>query len=190
MLSIIILTYKDDFKYLEQCMASIKEAVHCEYEVVVVYNGSETFENVRSTGKNLGCIEGRRFGFHHCKGDYIWFVDVDDTVNGPITEDLFESKADIIQCNFEMLINENKVLKDSGFVPDIFKIPNGLWCRFFKKELLEEAYSELPYSPNVFKDEDKILLDICKRLFKTITYFNKIIYSYRYYRGLSFKSRR
>lgn len=190
MLSIIILTYKDDYKYLEQCIDSIKKSVHCSYEIIIIYNGKEKYKGVISTGENLGCIEGRRIGFNHSKGDYIWFVDADDTVKGDITESLFESKSDIVQCYYEIMKDDNCVVKMSKFNPNIFSIPNGLWCRFFSRQLLEESYKELPYSPYVFKDEDKILLDICKKKFKKIVYFDKIIYSYRFYRGLSYKNSR
>lgn len=96
LLSVIIPVYNAE-KYLERCLKSVFKAValsKVSAEVIVVDNGST--DNSVKIAKDFaaksplrvsvlqchtkGAAAVRNFGVPHVKGEYVWFVDADDTV--------------------------------------------------------------------------------------------------------------
>lgn len=82
-------------KYLEGCISSIQaQDFHCNYEIILVDDGSpdgsgkicdkyaEQYENIRSFHKeNGGASSARNYGIERAKGEYLLFIDGDDTVD-------------------------------------------------------------------------------------------------------------
>lgn len=115
LLSVIIPVYNAE-KYLERCLVSVFKAVamsKVSAEVIVVDNGST--DNSVKIAKDFatksplrisvlqcpakGAAAVRNFGVPHARGEFIWFVDADDTVTENSIKLLIEkarrSKADI-----------------------------------------------------------------------------------------------
>jgi glycosyltransferase involved in cell wall biosynthesis len=90
-LSIIICLYNTDEKFLSECLFSIFHSTvkACEFEVIVIDDGSDTdYSAILSAypvryerRQRGGTLSARLFGIRLAKGEYISFVDSDDTVS-------------------------------------------------------------------------------------------------------------
>ena len=90
-LSIIICLYNTEKKFLSECLFSIFHSTlkACEFEVIIIDDGSERDYSailsaypVRYERQNrLGTLSARLLGIRLAKGEYITFVDSDDTVS-------------------------------------------------------------------------------------------------------------
>ncbi|MCP3851079.1 MAG: glycosyltransferase family 2 protein [Gammaproteobacteria bacterium] len=98
-LSVIIAVYHTE-KYLPKCLDSVKLSTLKEIEIIIVDDASvpschhivkeyKRFDSrihyIRHT-KNRGLLEARRSGLEFAKGDYIAFLDPDDTISNTIYE--------------------------------------------------------------------------------------------------------
>ncbi len=111
-ISIIIPFYNVE-KYIERCIKSILTQNETkDYEIILVDDGSEdnSYNNIKSyiddnfvkyvAEVNSGLGQARNYGLKFARGDYIWFVDSDDTLP-PKAIDLAIS---LIESNVEMII--------------------------------------------------------------------------------------
>ena len=94
-LSIIIPVYNVE-KYIDKCLASCVNqnlTDRLDYEIVVVNDGTKDnslsivydymkmYNFIQLINKeNGGLSSARNEGLKHCTGDYVWFVDSDDTI--------------------------------------------------------------------------------------------------------------
>ena len=109
-LSIIICTYNTDIKYVDECLNSVYSSTleGADFEVVFVDDGSSVdyseiikkYPIIYSKIENRGHLGARLHGLSLAVGDYITFVDSDDTVSYnyhlPMLELAEESGADIV----------------------------------------------------------------------------------------------
>lgn len=93
MISIILPVYNSE-KYIKNTLESIKKQTYTNYELLIINDGStdksqeiinQTLENTEInykiyTQKNQGVSAARNKGLENAKGDYIIFVDSDDTI--------------------------------------------------------------------------------------------------------------
>jgi glycosyltransferase involved in cell wall biosynthesis len=127
---------------------------------------SADFENITVIHKkNGGLTSARKAGFLKSTGDYICFVDGDDYLHPDYVknqvENLEKQDADISICSFshlksgkvsEVLLKaEKSVIEKKDFVAnlilpailqtseDAVKIPNFLWLRLFKREVIDDS---------------------------------------------------
>ena len=91
--SLIVPVYNVE-KYIEACIDSILKQDYKDYEIIIVDDGStdhsiekikrvlrynkEKIKVIHQENKGLG--GARNTGLHQAKGDYIWFIDSDDTI--------------------------------------------------------------------------------------------------------------
>ena len=91
--SVVIPVFKSE-KYLRQCLESVLNQTYQDFEVIIIDDGStdasstilDEFANNDSRVKvhhleNSGVTKARQIGVSLAKGDYILFVDSDDTIN-------------------------------------------------------------------------------------------------------------
>ena len=88
-LSIIVPVYQVE-KYIVKCVSSLLDQDFCDYEIIVVDDGSkdesiallqENIHDTRATvvhQENRGLSGARNRGLDEASGDYIWFFDSDD----------------------------------------------------------------------------------------------------------------
>lgn len=92
MISIIIPVYNAE-KYLADCLNSVLEQTFTDWETILVNDGSSdgSGEICRSycekdprvrlfEQKNSGVSAARNLGMQYCRGDYLFFMDADDTI--------------------------------------------------------------------------------------------------------------
>lgn len=162
-ISIIVPSYNEE-KNIEKCLKSICNQTFKDFEVLCIDDNStdNTFEIIKewaqkdnriiplkNTGK--GVSSARNYGLKNAKGDYIGFVDSDDSIQPQMYEFLYkasvESNADFSYCKYK---------KCNEFVPSFFtyqcsviksenmkkntideNIYNNVWNKLFKYETVK-----------------------------------------------------
>lgn len=141
--SIIVPVYNVE-KYIGDCLDSILNQTYENFEVIVVNDGSpdnsqdiidryaKKDKRIRSfIKKNGGLSDARNYGVSKAKGDYLVFVDSDDSINCELLEkinEVLDDKVDIVRYQVVKIENDQKTVDES----EIFTRNSG-----------EEAFSKL-----------------------------------------------
>lgn len=173
--SIIIPVFNSE-KYLKNCLVSISNQNYDNFECIVIDDGStdnslkiaKNFEKDKRFKifhqKNKGVGFARNFGITKANGEYIIFIDSDDTV----AFDFFE-KIVKLNANDDLLFftNDypNSILKVCDFIEklDLFKLVGAPWGKVFKKSILLENSIFFPTE-----------IDFCEDLHFFINYLLRI----------------
>lgn len=124
--SIIIPVYNIK-NYLQECIDGILEQTFDDYEIILVDDGSndgsgemcdeyaDKYENIRVIHKdNEGQGQARNIGIYNSRGDYLLFIDGDDTLyNKNVLEKLYSkcNGCDIISFNWTEYYDKQKIEK-------------------------------------------------------------------------------
>ncbi|MBE5758076.1 MAG: glycosyltransferase [Clostridiales bacterium] len=208
-ISVIIPVYKVE-KYLSNCLNSVIKQTYKNLEIIVVDDGSpdqcpqicdeyaERDSRIKVIHKkNGGLSSARNAGIDVATGDYLMFVDSDDTLNEHMCEilinQLIEKDADIAMSSFRN-VYENKVFnKDinlkkikSIFITqkdDVFdllfnkRIPMIMlaWGKLYKKEL----FDNIRYPDGKIHEDEfiihELLNDCNKFVFVNLPLYNYLI---------------
>ena len=202
-LSIIVPVYNLE-KYIARTLDSLLN-IECsfDYEIIVINDGStDQSEKIISkyqkdnkciklfTIANGGVSNARNFGLSHAKGNYITFVDGDDTVEPNFFEaavnELEQNGYDFVQGNFRIINGEmvsylQRVEYDmeldsvenmlaNFFHPSKKIIQNTVWGKVFRGDLLANKTFDL----NLKLSEDrKFIFDVimCAKKVKLLSLF-------------------
>ena len=194
--SIIIPVYNTPENLLRDSLESAKNQTLKDIEIICVddgsTNGSEKIldEYAKSDPrfkivhqKNGGCSVARNKGLDIAKGEYIQFLDSDDTINPTMSEKCYnkakEHNADIVKCGYTAEWNwaefsiEDKVtvgpafhFEGQGF------IWNGIWKRIFSKG--DKLYS---FVDSKRRGDEVLNLTFMPKANKII-YFSEKLYHY------------
>lgn len=118
-------------KTIERCIKSILDQTYSFYEVILINDGSsDNSQNIiddyvkkdkrfRSIKKeNEGVSETRNLGLKEAEGDYIIFVDDDDTINSELLENINREiddfgNLDLIRFQIRKAINDDYVFNET-----------------------------------------------------------------------------
>lgn len=113
-----IIPYYNASKTLSRCLDSILQIKNIEYEIILVDDGStdETESIVKKyslDNKNIklisithsGVSKSRNVGIISSRGDYICFVDSDDTIDYKF----FENNIDIINVGYDLIVTNMSI---------------------------------------------------------------------------------
>ncbi len=166
-LSIIIPTYNRS-KYIFKCVDSVLSQTYKNIEVVVIDDGStdNTEEIIKSfndkrvkyfKNDNHGIGYSRNFGLNKATGDYIFFLDSDDYINGDTVDIIFKNikNNDILVFDYKEIfekdnkekINKIPVFNDYILVdhPELINMVNlGPCNKVYKRSLLIENNIKFP----------------------------------------------
>lgn len=126
MISVIVPVYNVE-NYLRKCIASIQKQTYTDLEIILVDDGStdcsgkicdelaaEDSRIIVIHQENGGLSRARNAGLHIANGDYISFVDSDDTIEMEMMQKLlsgiYACKADICMCGSRTITETGKVL--------------------------------------------------------------------------------
>lgn len=183
MISIIVPAYNAE-KYIERTIGSLLEQTYDDLEIVCVNDGSfdgtlELLKELSSRDKrikildkaNEGVTMARRFGFEHSGGEFIGFVDSDDTVEPNMFEQLInnaeKNNTEISHCGYDVIgLNGEKTYfyntgkfavqnKTDGLKSLIEgKIEPALCNKLYRRELLENLFHSgvMDYSIKINED--------------------------------------
>lgn len=198
MISIIVPIYNVE-KYIVNCIKSIVDQDYKDFELLLVNDGTKDSSielandflkdkkiNYRVINKeNGGLASARNAGIKEAKGEYIAFVDSDDSVSKDFLSNLlkeFENDIDFSFCNFEFVKEQ------------IPPIDNNSKKMFFNKEELLIAFlrrsigfvvpsmmfkKEFIINNNLFFDEDIKFSEDQPFIWNVILHSNKSVYLYK-----------
>lgn len=127
--SVIIPVYNGE-KYIEACIESVLNQTLKEVEIIIVNDAStdntqsiiEKYSikysdkiKVVTKDNNEGQGKARNIGINLATGEFITFVDSDDTISESMLEKMYdiakEKGADVILCDYYEIIKENKTIQ-------------------------------------------------------------------------------
>lgn len=181
-LSIVICLYNTDRLYFESCLSSIRNSTlfSDDFEILVIDDGSsEDYSDIiKSYGartvktENRGIFRARLLGIAEAKGDYIAFVDSDDTVSVnyhlPMLREAEKSDSDIIFNDWAFHTERTKYYckNDSTISTDFLYEGDDILPAFAKNEGREHSYYVLwnkLFAARILKDSLPFLEPIANR---------------------------
>lgn len=206
--------YKTEESHLRKAIESVINQSYRELEIVLVDDGSpdqcgaicdtyaETDDRVRVIHKkNGGVSSARNCGLETVTGDYIFFVDSDDTLEENAIEILFSitktANSDITICSCRHVKENNKgdancdteqrclktvesseAVKNLSYNVHVFKElePTAVWGKLYKKS----AVQNLRFNENMNIGEDFVFNYFANCNSKVVTYCNLKLYNYNF----------
>lgn len=181
-LSIIICLYNTKKELFEKCLGSIYTSTLKDFEVVVIDDGSEEkydeiiekYNPVYVKTPNRGQLAARLYGIMLANGEYVAYVDSDDTVSfnyhEPMVKHAINNQCDIVINDWAFRTSTTSAYSetDRTIAEDIsvsddeilrfFASSCGrqhsafvLWNKIFKKELLLKAKEEIEKTDAIMK---------------------------------------
>lgn len=214
--SIIVPTYNVKKEFFEECINSIKKQSYGNFEVIIVDDGSDeqfkrAYNNIIKNDErffiisqeNKGVSIARNNGVKRSTGEYVIFVDSDDSIKNNLLEKMVElindnDKCDVIifehdgwsndEIEYARLLENNEknfliqnLMDENNWLEPKNKLRHfgSIWNKCYKREYINEKNIELV--PGIKYSED-VLYSI-RALFFTnnIIYTNYALYNYRTY---------
>nr|WP_297705745.1 glycosyltransferase [uncultured Butyrivibrio sp.] len=194
MISIICPVYNVE-KYLVRCISSLICQTYANIEIILVDDGSTD-----NSGKicddyagkdnrisvihkeNGGLSSARNTGIDVASGDYILFVDSDDSISPRIIEDFYariiDTESDMVIGGIKRVDEQGKYLDSLDWGEDAVVSKHEYWVRFFEqKNGLGVVVNGKLYKKRIFDDlrfdegkifEDELIIhkiiDLCDRI--------------------------
>ena len=128
--SIIIPVYNVE-DYIKECLDSILNQTYKDYEVIVVNDGTKdkSMDIVKKydvkviNQENQGLSAARNNGAKKAKGEYLFFLDSDDTIEDTLLEELAKNvtkyKPDVLRFQIQEMYEDGskKEFPEAGFEP-------------------------------------------------------------------------
>jgi glycosyltransferase involved in cell wall biosynthesis len=187
-ISVIVPVYNTE-RYLHQCIQSILSQSFTDFEVLVIDDGSidgsgeicdEYANNDERVSvfhrENGGVTAARKSGVQKSIGNYIIFVDSDDTIRSDAMEILLNAIYD-----FDIVIANNsveKVLSSTEYIHELLlgNISLSPWARIFKRTLFDE--SVFNFGADITHGEDYLMNLYLARNASKIKYITNTVYNY------------
>lgn len=168
LVSIIIPVYNSE-KYLYKLLKDLVQQTYTQIEIILIDDGStdksleicnifkQKDDRIRVLSKeNEGVSIARNKGVELATGDYITFLDSDDTLDINYIKELVENIEDnsLVRCNNSNL--KSTVIEKNEYIKQIVtgKIQGVCWGYLFKKELIEN----IKFDVNTSYMEDTIFI--------------------------------
>jgi glycosyltransferase EpsH len=199
--SVIIPAYNSE-KYLPRCLDSVLAQTLTDIEVIVVNDGStdKTEEIItqyiikdsrikKINQSNKGTSSARNNGIKYAKGDYLCFVDSDDTIHPSMLTTMYSQgislDSDLVVCRYQKIIQKTNNIYPgtnyNGYTKELlFKntfgmiIPAPIWGKLYKKSLFNDK--TLLFSDNIRHNEDNAFLFKIIYSAKNISFVNEFLY--------------
>ena len=208
MISVIIPAYNAG-KFIENCINSIFSQTYGDFEIIVVNDGSSdnTLDILNSLAKkdarlkvisqkNGGVSAARNTALKHAKGEFITYVDADDTLPETALADMTElmtDDVDLVVCSN----NEIRLKSKPNYMQEnVFDGPQDIynrfrdfdravwwpWAKLFRRSIISENH--LTYDTSITFGEDHIFnLLYSKYITGKAVVSRKITYNYYFIRG-------
>lgn len=190
LISVIIPVYNEE-KYVRECIESVQAQTYSNLEIIVVDNGStdRSHEIIDSMARqdnriklvsqaNNGVSMARNYGLDIARGEYITFVDSDDTVDTRYIEVLFillaSNGADMSVCtvssnkeHYDFTNDTYEVVEASGFVVDVLYkrySDNSVCGKLYKRHLWKSVrfkkmrFEDLEIFPRLCLKASKVVI--------------------------------
>lgn len=202
MLTVIIPVFKAD-AYIEKCIQGIIKQTFKDFEIDLVLDGSfDKSEEICDRWalqdsrikvikeKHSGVAHARQVGIDNAKGEYILFVDADDTVSPTMLEEMYnvvkDQDADIIITDYKELRHEGDIyhkqtptaLNGLSVLEDILnsKLYGALWNKLIRTETIRK--SKAHFTEVLTMREDLVFLSELLPHVNKVAYIPKAFYGY------------
>lgn len=190
-ISVIIPVFNDE-KRIEKSINSVLNQTYDNLELIVINDGStdKTLEKIQKysdkrirvfTQENQGTGQARNRGLKEATGDFICFVDSDDTIELNFLETMInlirQKEASIVACSYKnntgkiYELDKTEAFKYLIALPE--KIPMSVVGKIFKRNAIETLYfdksnhfEDIKFAVEAFANADKVV------------YLEKILYKY------------
>ena len=179
LVSVVVSVYNIE-RYIENCILSLVAQTYKNIEIILVDDGAtdksgdicdyymKKDSRIRVIHKkNGGLSDARNRGARECKGEYIFFVDGDDTVSPRMVEKAVGQgeryNADMVIFDFESIEQVTgrrdrytfNLPQDRSFtlseVPELLLKTPAAWCRMYKKSFWD--CTEIRYPENLYYED-------------------------------------
>lgn len=147
--SIIVPVYNKE-KYIRKCLTSLMRQTLTEIEIIAVDDGSvdnsvkiikeislEDHRIILLQKSNEGSGEARNAGLKIAKGEYILFVDADDTLKEDALSTMYtaacKNDAEIVVCGMEICYPNGDSRKASQIKPATITLNNKIVCEYIEQ---------------------------------------------------------
>lgn len=192
--------------YIDKCIDSILNQTYSNFELILINDGStdssyahllryKSDKRVSIIDKpNTGQSDSRYQGLLKSTGDYIFFMDSDDTIEKESLEylahNVITNKSDVVFGRYRLVDEDGKELRcqakynvcglyeNKEIIKDSLGVKNfkaSLWIKLIKRSLLLECYSESVRTIRV--NEDILLSFLLSTKCNNVTFRNDIIYN-------------
>lgn len=209
LVSVIIPIYNSE-KYLSKCIESVKRQSYINLEIILIDDGStdgsaKICKKYANTDKrikffrqrNQGVSSARNNGLKFTTGDYITFVDSDDSVEINFIESMIQLLSDY---SFDLIISTYKsVYEDKGIQinefnetltydikHDFYKLRryfNVPWGKLYKREII--AKNDINFPVDFTDAEDQVFNFEFLRYVKSYCLVNNPAYNYYHRKTMS-----
>ena len=204
MISIIVPVYNIE-NYIQDCIQSISAQSYNDWELLLIDDGSTDKSGIICDGaakfdklikvfptKNLGAYKARAYGINLANGEWLTFVDGDDTLPADSLELLLNSNTnsqyDIIAGTLNL--NNKQIFRhqisgditSTNYIEAILlnKTSIGLTAKLFKRDIINQP-SSIKIDKDIFQNEDLLkLLETTIKSDSILIRNDIIIYNYRY----------
>lgn len=211
--SVVIPVYKTPIEYFKACLESLHSQTLSSTQFIIVFDGPNNAlfslcENYQKKDErfelfvqpNSGVSATRNFGIQKARGEYLTFVDADDSIEKDCCLDVYkfakETKAEVIlfdyiptdrQYKSQQMFSESipelsketteELQKQAIYLTDDkYVAAVSTWCKFFKKDLINNNH--LSFSTNLKICVDRPFSFSAFLFAKKISYLNKFYYNY------------
>ena len=194
--SIIIPVYNTQ-KYIQRCLESVFNQTYENYEVIVVNDGStdnseeeiKSYKNIKYIKqKNKGLSSARNIGVKKATGDYIIFLDSDDSIESNLLEELNNkiNNEDVVRYQLRIVNSSNAIpYKETSFSlltgPEAFSklcnykyVENATLYAFKKDYWIRNNYS---FPEGYYHEDFGLIPEVIYRA-KKVSSFDIIGYNY------------
>lgn len=196
--SIIVPVYNVE-KYIGECLYKLVNQTIKDYEIIIVVDGSldnsinivkeytEKYPNIISyyETENKGLSAARNLGLKKAKGEYVGFIDSDDSVSIKMFEKMYNcavnNRCDIVVCDYCKVTGRYKEdvildIKENDYKNDlIIKCRPYAWNKIYKKELFQKCNIEFPEGL-IFEDISTIYPLLMQA--NKVGYVKEVLYNY------------
>lgn len=206
-ISIIIPVYNVE-NYIEKSLESVVKQTYKNIEIIIIDDGSkdssikicEKFQKVDNRikiihQKNQGLSIARNTGMENATGDYIMFIDSDDTFELDACENLCneieKTESDYVIANYRNMDEDGTKWDKPAFdiqkykkmevtaeeiAKSFYVMNSGVWNKIFRRSFLNNI--NIKFIINM-PAEDAIFTTYCYMKAKKIHYIPEVVYNYR-----------
>ena len=217
LISVVIPVYNGE-EYIERCVQSVLNQENVNLEIIIINDGSkdntlkilkkyENNNNIKIIDvPNGGVSKARNIGINNANGEYIGFIDCDDTIPKnyyyKLYKALSQNNADIAICGMKKVfgdkedivdieINE-KILDKSKFSDLYFELNSKsllmtVWNKLYKKDLIKN----IEFKSSIIMGEDYVFnLEVYVKCNKFVFIQNCLYEYYQNMDSISYKLKR
>ncbi len=198
MISVIVPVYNVE-KYIRNCLDSIINQTYKDLEIILVDDGStdnsgvicdeyaQKDKRIKVIHKeNGGQSTARNVGLKNATGEFIGFVDSDDTIESNAYEKLISAidGVDLAICGHNVITDitvttkskgEENFLDEEGLWQEIFgRLNNAVWNKLFRRDLIKD----IKFDPNFAHGEDLIFNILYLKNAKNGKFIDLPLYNY------------